>query len=260
MQRRRLLFLAPLVPLGLFVSRHLEALRSKPQQPIDYREQAVKLNQLAAGIHTVADARMFVDFVADIFSEQLPPALASSSTRAKVAEAEFAAVTDPHKLITEQRVAEVWNTYARTIEAPRKCQVSVAEVHNLRDAFFTTANLSWTWGMRTIWIVPAIYATRDDGVLAGGCRAIEAARIFWDLATMPGNLESARVRVSQGQLASDLFRQAQEHPPATTHRSYISEGPARRNPIEDAEREYVTRNGIRAFGRAVTTMLDQALA
>ena len=258
MQRRKLLFLTSLVPLGLFVSRHGGVSEPKTQQPVDYREKAIRLNQLAAEIHTIADARMLVDFVADLFSEQLPPSAVSNSMRAKVAEAEFDAVTDPQRLIPEQRVAEAWNTYVRTIDAPPDRQVSIAEVHNLRDAFFTTAGLIWTRGGRNIWAVPAIYATRD-GVLAGGCRAMESARILWDLASMPDNLESARVRVSQGLLASNLFRQAQDRPATTTHRSYISAGPGRRNPVEDAERDYVTRNGTRAFGRTLATLLDQTL-
>lgn len=258
MRRRRLLYLTPLVPLGFFVSRYLRALNPKPQQQIDYREQAVRLNQLAAGIDTPAHARLLIDFVADLFAKQLPSSTVSNSMRARIAEAEFQSATNPEKLIPEQRLAQAWNTYARTINAPPDRQVSVAEVHNLRDAFFTTASLSWSRGSRNIWAVPAIYATQD-GVLASGCRAIESARILWDLANMPDNLESARVRVGQGVLASDLFRQAEDRP-GTTFRGYVSAGPGRPNPVEYAEREFVTRNGMRAFEKAVLTMLNQMLS
>jgi hypothetical protein len=76
---------------------------------------------------------------------------------------------------------------------------------------------------------------------------------------MPGNLVSARVRVNQGVLTSDLFRQAQERPSTAAHRSYVSSGPAPRNPVEVAEREYIAKNGAKAFGKALNAMLDQAL-
>jgi hypothetical protein len=241
MQRRRLLFLTSLAPLALLTSRRLKAFNLESEQPIDYREKADRLNQLAAGIHTVADARLLVDFVANLFSKELPPSAINNNMRAK------------------QRVAEAWNAYALTIGTPPERQVTVAEIHNVRDAFFATANLSWTRGGRNIWAVPAIYAT-EKGELAGGCRAIEAARILWDLANMPGNLESARVRVSHGLLFSDTLRETEARSVGTTQaRGFISAGPGRRNPVEDAERDYVTRKGMRAFRKAVVTMLDQTL-
>jgi hypothetical protein len=259
MQRRSLLLMAPLLPLGLFVSRYLKALAPGAPPPIDYQEKAIRLSQLAAGIHTAADARLFVDFVADLFSEQLPPAAASSGMREMVAHAEFAAVSNRQMLITEPRVAKAWNAYAQTIQAPQECHVTDAEVHNLRDAFLSTARLFWERGDRNIWSVPAIYATRADGGIDVGCRAIEAIRIFWDLANIPDNLASARVRVNQGVLISEQIRQAQERPSTTAHRSYVSGGPATRNPVEVAAREYVARNGMKAFGTALSAMLDQAL-
>ena len=144
MQRRRLLLLAPLVPLGIFVSRYLRALAPKIPQPVDYQAQALKLNQLATNIHTVADARMLVDFIAGIFSDYLQPAWSDNKIRGQVAEAEFATVSEPNRLIPEQRLAETWNTYAQTIQAPPSCQVTAAEIHicgtacSLRPACFGT--------------------------------------------------------------------------------------------------------------------------
>ena len=95
--------------------------------------------------------------------------------------------------------------------------------------------------------------------MAIGCRAIESTRILWDLANMPDNLASTRVRVSQGVLASDLFRRAQEHPSTATHKSYLSAGPGTRNPVEVAQREYVAGKGTKALSKAVQAMLNQAL-
>jgi len=259
MQRRRLLLLTSLVPTGFFLSRYLKALALQPQPPIDYRGQALKLNQLAAGIHTPADARTLVDFVADIFSDELPPRSVSRSIREKIAAAEFAAVIDPQQLIPEERVAQAWNKYVQTIAAPWDRQVTAAEIHNLRDSFLSIANLSWAQGGRTIWTVPAIYATQDNGAIAEGCRAIESVRIFWDLANMPQNLASARIRVSQGVLASDLLQQAQKRPSTATHGSYVSVGVRAGNSVEIAARAYIAKNGIKAFGKAVNEMLDEVL-
>ena len=260
MQRRRLLLLTPLIPLGIFVSRYLRALAPKPAQPVDYQAQALKLEQLATSIHTVGDSQVLVDFIADIFSDQLRPARIDRRSLGQIAEAEFAAVREPNRLIPEGRLAETWNTYAQRIGAPPDSQVTPAEVHNLRDSLFTSACVLWNRGSRNIWAVPGIYATEADGSMSTGCRAIESTRILWDLANMPQNLASTRVRVSQGVLASDMFRRAQEHPSTTTHKSYVSAGPGTRNPVEVAEREYVASKGTRALSQAVQAMLSQALA
>ena len=260
MQRRRLILLTPLLPLGIFVSRYLRALAPKPPRSVDYQAQALKLNQLATSIHTVLDASMLVDFIAGIFSDHLQPAWSDSRIRGQIAEAEFAAVSEPNRLIPEQRLAETWNTYAQTIKAPPSCQVTVAEIHNLRDSLFTSARLLWAKGSRNIWAAPGIYATQADGSMATGCRAIESTRILWDLANMPDNLVSARVRVSQGVLDSELFNRVQEHPLATAHKRYITAGLGTRNPVDVAEREYAAGKGTKAFSKAIQTMLNQALA
>ena len=57
MQRRRLLLLTPLVPVGFLVSRYLRALAPKASQPVDYRAQALKLDELATGIHSLVVAQ-----------------------------------------------------------------------------------------------------------------------------------------------------------------------------------------------------------
>jgi hypothetical protein len=261
MQRRRLLLLVPLVTQEFFVSRYLRALVPKRSQPVvDYQAQALKLNQLATNIRTIVDARMLVDFITSIFSDHLQPAWSDSRIRGQIAEAEFAAVSEPNRLIPEHRLAETWNNYAQTIQAPLSCQVTAAEIHNLRDSLFTSARLLWGKGSRNIWSAPSIYATQADGSMATGCRAIESIRILWDIANMPENLASARVRVSHGIFASELFSQALEHPSTTTHKSYVTSGPGTRNPVEVAEREYVAGKGTKAFSKALQTMLNQALA
>jgi hypothetical protein len=260
MQRRRLLRLTPMLPLGFLISRYVSALAPNPSRPVDYPAQALKLDELATGIHTVTDARSLVDFIADMFSDQLKPARIDSRFRAQIAEAEFASVSRPDRLIPEQRLAGAWNIFAKTIKAPANCQVTTAELHNLRDSLFTSTRLLWARGSRNVWAVPGIYATQADGSMATGCRAIESIRVLWDLATMPDNLSSTRVCVNQGVLASEVFSRAQAHPTITAARSYVSTGPGTRNPVDAAAREYVARGGTKAFSKALEAMLNQAFS
>jgi hypothetical protein len=78
-QRRLLILRSPLIPLGILVSRYLRASGLQSVQPTDYREQAIRLNELAGNIHSVEDARALVDFVVELFQKQLPPALSAAA-------------------------------------------------------------------------------------------------------------------------------------------------------------------------------------
>ncbi len=82
MQRRSLLRLCALTPLALLPLRSMKALRPDAPIPADYRERAERLNSLAANIRTPADAHHLVDFLADIFSDVLPPAWTIVSCKA----------------------------------------------------------------------------------------------------------------------------------------------------------------------------------
>ena len=259
MKRRSLLLLGALTPIALFTSRYLGA-RTRTSLPGDDRERAQQLNELAGNIRTPADARRFVDFIAEIFSEETPPGWTNGSLRERIAQAEFSAVSDSQRLIPEARVAEAWNAYMGTLQAPKEYEVTAAEIHNLRDAFLTTARISWNRGSRNIWAVPSIYATLPDGRLAPGCRAVESIRVLWDLANMPGNLKSARDRTNRGVLISDLFRQAQSKPSPSSTAAHVEGRRGSSNPVQIAESQYVKTNGMTAFGNAVITMLDRTLA
>jgi hypothetical protein len=96
---------------------------------------------LAANIHTQADAREYVDFVADMFEDNTMPLLRDDSLLSRISQAEFSAVSDPYRLIPELRLVGVWNAYVETIQAPEERKVTSAEVYNLRDAFWTMARL-----------------------------------------------------------------------------------------------------------------------
>ena len=259
MKRRSLLLLGVLTPVALFRSRYLRARASKAPLPTDYRERAQRLNEFAANIQTPADARRLVDFVAELFSEETRSGWNNSSLRSRIAQAEFSAVSDSQKLIPESRLAEAWNAYVDTIQAPEDQKVTPAELHYLRDAFLTTARLSWDRGFRNIWAVPSIYATLRDGRIAPGCRAVESLRVLWDLANLPNNLKTARDRVSKGLLASDLFRKSQPSPASPAKHSY-AEARAFSNPMKLAESQYINLKGDKAFNDVVVAMLHDTFA
>jgi len=98
-----------------------------------HRQAVVQLNELAGRIHSEADALAFVDGIADIFADSLPAAWAGPSIRQRVAHAEYEAISDPLRLIPEQRIADVWNEYVREIGAPEEAVVNAAEIHSMRD-------------------------------------------------------------------------------------------------------------------------------
>jgi hypothetical protein len=72
------------------------------------RQEAIRLNDLAANIHSEADARKFVDAVAEQVTHHQHLMWAALRIRHRVAHAEYEAVSDPSGLIPEQRIVDVW--------------------------------------------------------------------------------------------------------------------------------------------------------
>ena len=260
MKRRSLLLLGALSPIALFTSRYLGAKTGKAPLPTDHRQLAEELNRFASTIQTPSDARRFVDLLADLFSQDAPSAWTRSALRNRVAQAEFAAVSDPQRAIPELRLAEAWNSYVDTLGAPEDQKVTPAELHNLRDEFLTTARFGWNSGSRNFWLVPSIYATLPDGRLAPGCRAVESIRVLWDLANMPENIKAARDRESKGLLPSDLYRTPPRSPGSSVTRGSVSFGVRNAYPIELAQRKYIEVNGSKEFSRAVMAMVTKTLS
>lgn len=260
MQRRSLLTLGALLPIGLLRSRYVNALISKIPSPPGQRESAEQLNELAGNIHSPADARRLVDFVAQLFSKETPSKLLDGSRLSRVSQAEFSAVSDPHKLIPEVRLVSAWNAYVETMHAPETCRVTVPEVHYLRDSFLSSARVLWDRGHGNIWSVPSIYATQSNGELAPGCRAIESIRVLWDLANMAENLKMARDGVKNGLVPSDLYRQSQAQPPTSAVENRFVTTITHVNPMEIAKRQYIQAHGTKEFHKAVIAMLDDVLA
>src|SRR5579863_5228376 len=102
------------------------------------RQAAIRVNELAGNIRSEDDARVFVDAVAErLMSDQLEM-WTTLGIRHRVAHAEFEAVSNPSRLIPEQRIVDVWNQYVRELDAPEETLVTLAEVRNLRDAMYTS--------------------------------------------------------------------------------------------------------------------------
>jgi hypothetical protein len=123
-----------------------EQLEQARQKYEPTRQAVVHLNELASNIHSEDDARTFVDAVAERMTAEKPPAWAKASIRRRVAHAEYEAVSDPARLVPEQRVADVWNEYVRELDAPEETLVTAAEVHNLRDGMYSMSRLLWDKG------------------------------------------------------------------------------------------------------------------
>ena len=219
------------------------------------RQTAIEINDLAARIHSEADAKELVDKIADVFADTLPPSWITSGIRQRLARAEYEAVSDPSRLIPEQRIADVWNEYIREIGAPDEALVTVAELHNLRDGDFASARYLWSHG-QTIWTVSNIYTTGPDGKVAEGARAIETLRVFYDLDMLFDNLRGARERVRKGILASDEIKKRQEHPLTVRTTAHL-EIHVDNNPIRLAERRYVQQHGPYVLNGVMEKLFDE---
>ena len=66
-----------------------------------HRQEAIRMNELAAHISSEVDARAFVDAVADMFADSLPPSWATRGIRERIARAEYEAVSDPLRQVPE---------------------------------------------------------------------------------------------------------------------------------------------------------------
>jgi hypothetical protein len=201
------------------------------------RQAAIRVNELAGSIHSEDDARVFVDAVAEHAGQQ---SWTTRSIRHRVAHAEYAAVSDPSRLIPEQRIVDIWNAYVRELDAPEETLVTLAEMHNLRDAMYTSSQLMWKRGGFTqqFWTIPNVYALDADGKVASGCRAVEALKILHDMFYFFQNVQSARERVQKGVLVSDLARRSEQSTQPRVAKSQLS---ASRNtrPVLAAEIRYL---------------------
>ena len=254
------LFVAP----QLAVPQQTDPAQLQRQRAAEVRESArqaaIHVNRLAGNIHSEADAQAFVDAVAEHFTGSLLQSWMTRRVRRRVARAEYAAVSDPSRLIPEQRVAEVWNAYVRELDAPEETLVSVAELHNLRDATYTMNKSMWKKEQfpQSLWTVPDVYAVDAQGKVAGGCRAIEALRILHDMSFSYQSVLGARERVRKGVLVSDSVapREQNSTPRPQTMRAELR-ATRDANPVRLAEYHYVQAHGEPDYQRLLERLFVQ---
>jgi hypothetical protein len=223
-----------------------------------YRQAAIRTNELAAHINSEADARAFVDAVADMFADSLPPSWATRGIRERIAHAEYEAVSEPLRQIPEQRIADVWNKYVREIGASEETIVTAAEIHGMRDAAFAVGRAMWSRGTnQTAWTMPNYFAVGEDGKVAEGCRAVEALRVIYDLDRMFDNLRSARERLRKGIVASDAIKKSLEN--TSTNQKTTARLAVRidTNPLRPAEYKYVHEHGADHLIQLVVMLAEE---
>jgi len=223
------------------------------------RQAAIRVDKLAGNIHSEDDARVFVDAVAERLTGDQLQMWTTLGIRHRVAHAEFEAVSNPSRLIPEQRIVDLWNQYVRELDAPEETLVTLAEVHNLRDAMSTSNRYIWNKDgfPQSLWTVPSIYALGADGKVANGCRAVEALKIFHDMSRFQ-NLQAARERVQKGILASDLMEQRAQDPKPKPQsvQSHLAISKSA-NPLLTAEYRYVQAHGERDYQRLLERLFAQ---
>ena len=229
-----------------------------------YREDALRLNDLAGHIRTESDAESLVDDIAKLFKDELPPPWATRKARRRVARAEYRAVLNPEQLISEDRIVSLWNEYARAIGTSDEAVVTATEVHTLRDLEYASSKFMWSQGWNlSIWTMPDIYTLGPDGRVAHSCRALEALRVFYDLDYRPEYLRSTRQALEKGVSFSDEMLRPYKW------ESRLEAGPQgalsltimslNDFPAHAAEDRYIREHGSRAMYSLLKRLLDQFL-
>src|SRR5437016_454190 len=222
-----------------------------------HRQTADQINEVAGRIHSEANAVAFVDKIADFFADTFPPIWVTRSVRQQVAHAEFEAVSNPSRLIPEQRIADVWNKYVREIGASEEALVTAAEIHNLRDADFAISQLWWSRTNLTIWAMPNVYAVGSDGRVAEGCRAVETLRVLYDLDKFFDNLRGARERVRKGILLSDEIGKSLNSSAPKQKTTARLEAHVDTNPLRPAEYRYMQEHGPYILSGVMQKLFDE---
>jgi hypothetical protein len=241
-------------------SRSTESQANMQQRAQDeyerHKQAAIRINELAGRIQSESDASTLVSEIAGLFAKELPPAWAGGGIRQRVAHAEYDAARSPATLITEQRITEVWNQYVREIRAPDEAIVSVAEIHNMRDAECAASRLMWERGNKTIWTMPNMFALGPDGRVADGCRALDAIRVIYDLEALFQNLRGARDRLQKGIVASEEIKKREVEPNPQALGTVRLALHAATNPIRPAEQLYVQEHGSVAYAQLLARLFD----
>lgn len=235
-------------------SAHQTAAQNAYEQ---HTQAAIRINDLAGRVHTEADATAYVSEIATLFANELPPAWAQDDLRHRISHAEYMSMSDASRLIPEQRIVDVWNAYVREIGGPHEAIVTVAEIHNMRDAELVVAQRMWARGIQTVWTMPKIFAVGPNGKVAEGCRAIETVRVIHDLDALFQNLRIARDRVRKGIVLSDEIKNdvigANLRPQTVSRLEAHSDN----NPVRLAEQRYSKEHGSWAYQQLLQRLFDE---
>jgi hypothetical protein len=219
------------------------------------RQQTIQLNELAGRIESEAVSETLVNNVAEMFKGELPPSWATSGIRQQVARAEYKSATDVSYLIPEERIAEVWNEYVREIRAPDEAIVTVAEIHNLRDAQYASGQMLWKRNFnQSVWTMPNIVAVGPDGKVAKGCRALEAIRLIISMDILFENVRSARKQVQDGIVVSDEIARMANSSPQGERVAATLRLTTDTNPLRPAEQRYIREHGQDSFNLLLATL------
>jgi hypothetical protein len=226
-------------------------------------KEAERLNELAANLHSKADARKLVDAVAELLTRHRHLFWAGQRYRHRVAHVEFAAASDPAGLIPEERIVEVWNEYVRDIDAPEEALITVAELHNFRMLDFRNSQREWEREMsRSIWSMPNIYALDSTGGLAEGCRALESLKIINNLHEQFFRVHVARQRVESATPNSNGAQKKAATTVIGRGRLVASpqlRAPAYADPIRPAVARYQQEHGQHEYDQLVRLLFDELL-
>lgn len=242
-------------------TQDLDRLRREAAEAAEkHRQEAVRLNELAGHIKTESDAENLIDSIAEMFEDDLPPPWATRDARHRLAKAEYGAVTNTGQLIPEDRIADIWNQYARAIGAGDETIVTAAEIHGLRDLQYASADFMWSesWG-QNIWTMPNVFAVAPDGKVAGRCRPLEAMRVFYDLDHQFRNLRVVRKALAEGKSFSDEMKRAKERKRALDRSEARAELRVEvdENPVRVAEYRFMNEHGSAAMHSLLKSLLDQ---
>jgi hypothetical protein len=226
-------------------------------------KEAARLNELAANLHSEADARKLVDAVAEQLTHHRHLFWAGQKYRHRVAHAEFSAVSDPAGLIPEERIVEVWNEYVREIDAPEEALITLAEFHSFRTLDFQFSQRNWNLDRpRSLWSMPKIYAVDSTGGLAEGCRALEALKIINNLHEQFSRVHFARQRVEGGTSNGEVAQKKLAAPAIGRGRLVTSShlrAPAYADPIRPALARYQQEHGEHEYHQLVRLLFDELL-
>jgi len=200
---------------------------------------------------------LIVSEIAVLFASELPPVWEQDDIRHRISHAEYESLSDAASLIPEQRIVDIWNEYVREIGAPYEAIVTVAEIHNMRDAEFVAAQKMWARGIQTVWTMPNVFALGPNGKVAEGCRAMEAVRVIHDLDALFQNLRGARDRVKKGIVVSDEIKNHREGENARPQTTARLEAHSDTNPIRLAEHHYLQEHGWWAYQQLLKRLFDE---